>query len=203
MGSFRPSFFRQFGARSRNRRSNATPRVCATGIELLEERTVLATFAWANLGEDDGLEVFEDGDPEFSEAELVRDILWQAAVKWGQVIDDFNYDNPPNHPDFPEADVVLTLMFEANDPSCAAQASPTDETDNGKPYTGTVLIRRCTDDVDENGVPEPYAGTNWYFDPTPADNSEFLGALVNAFAAQPPAGQRSRRETGLVELRSP
>ncbi|MEM7313279.1 MAG: hypothetical protein AAF497_09020, partial [Planctomycetota bacterium] len=147
-------------ARTRRKSSRRRKLSC----EFLESRRLLATIRWDNLGAGDGLDAIY-GD----EATAARNVMFQAAIKWEQVIEDFNFDEAPDQ-DF---DVILTLDARDN-VDCSAAASVSATTDNGtKATAGDVRLNFCDSDGDGN--------TEWWFDPTPADNSEFLGDIVNGF----------------------
>jgi hypothetical protein len=57
-------------------------------------------------------------------------------------------------------------------------AAPSD----GKPRTGSISMGRGNNDGVANN------SNGWFFDPTPNDNSEFMGNIINAFAGQNSAG---------------
>jgi hypothetical protein len=53
---------------------------------------------------------------------------------------------------------------------------------DGKPRTGVISLGRG------NNSSNPNDSNGWFFDPTPFDNSEFLGNIVNAYAGTDSAG---------------
>src|SRR5205809_6516063 len=143
--------------------------------ELLENRLLLSTINWTNQGS-----ATNDSD-NFnlvfgSRAATARSDVVAAFATWSRVITDFH--NGTNT-------INITVNMGTNvDTSYGAQGRVTGFTADGIPTTGQMGISSGADD---NGDHIPDAA-KWFVDPTPYENSEFEGTIVNAFAGQAQAG---------------
>ncbi len=145
-------------------------------FEGLEDRRLLA-LVWANRGEDSDM-----FDAAFGpNAEVGRGVVDSALREWNRVVT--GYQGSP-------FDVQLTIAMDPTNPALSAFASNTIRDDNGVPISGTVTINMALDNANN---------TQWYLDPTPDDNSEFMGTLVHAFARNPTPGGPA---AGMRDLRT-
>lgn len=152
------------------RASRPRPPVFRPRLETLEDRTV-PSILWTNRGEasDRFADVFGD---RASNARLVVDA---AIESWGRVITDFNQLIAPNR-------IEVEISMDATGTDLGGRAS-IDSFDGlfgfgNRPAAGHVIIGRGTDG----------RGGGWFLDPTPLDNSEFTGTIVNAFAGDAQEG---------------
>jgi hypothetical protein len=100
-------------------------------------------------------------------APAARAVIDAVIVSYERMIGSFNY---------PVAGTRFNLVAGADHAATNWTAAGAPQTFvNGKPTTGMLLIGRG------NESPNPNDDNGWFLDPTPNDNSEFLGSIVNAF----------------------
>ena len=118
------------------------------------------TIVW-----DDELNLDQFGDQE----PVVRQLIGRAIDAWNAVIIDFNYDGDDN----PETNNILEVDIGAFPflGGTRAFAGVTNYDASGKPTSAEIIM-----DVDGGGK-------GWFLDPTPIDDAEFAGGLVNPFMA--------------------
>lgn len=158
-------------------------------VESLEERRVLSTIVWENRGAagDNFDALFGAGAP----AESARAVFDAAINAWSRVVVDFNHGAGVTSPG--GFDLELTISMNLGNAGCGASTGTTIGAD-GKPIQGSQSFGSC-------GA----GGSGWFIDPTPNDNSEFAGAINNAFTGtaqvgSPAAGQSDLYSIVLAEL---
>jgi hypothetical protein len=163
--------------RGRQPRANRLrPRVFRPRLERLEDRTV-PSILWTNRGQasDRFDEVFGAG------ASAARLVVDAAIASWEQVITNF-HTSPSNL-------IAVEISMEPegadnNNTNGGASITRFDDLLGDRPVSGFVELGRGFDGQ----------GGGWFLDPSPLDNSEFTGSIVNAFAGDaqatsPAAGQ--------------
>jgi len=151
-------------------------------LEALEERAV-PSIVWTNRGQaSDGFDsVFG------ARAGVARAVVDAAITSWDRVITNFNQVLVPNL-------INVEISMDADGASTASGASVTGFDGlvglGDHPARGSVTLGRGGD-LNGDGLGD---GGGWFLDPTPLDNSEFTGRIVNAFAGDaqgtsPAAGQ--------------
>jgi Ca2+-binding RTX toxin-like protein len=138
-------------------------------VVALEDRTVPSAITWANRGQaSDGFAAAFGPN-----AEAARRVVDAAIAAWSGPIFNFNYapgTGPAN---------TFTLDVKAVDLGPGAGFGFThDRNGNGR-----------IDAAEVDGFGKPHQGTlslatisNWFVDPSPLDNGEFLGRIRNAFS---------------------
>jgi len=138
-------------------------------LEQLEDR-IVPSITWVNRGnaisDTDGINGVFGGN-----AALARGVVDGAIQAWENVIDNFNYGGGNNF--------SMTVNMAGTGTSNGASAVPTGEY-NGKPTQGAATIGRGGD-LNSDSIGD---GGGYFLDPTPLDNSEFAGAITNAFSAK-------------------
>jgi hypothetical protein len=131
-----------------------------------------STIVWANRGQasDNFDAAFGAGAP----ADAARAVVDAAIDAWNRVVVNFNHAAGIGPPDLSE-----TISMNLGNPAFGAGTTTTIGAD-GKPTAGSVTINL--------GDPDGDGTSNWWVDPTPNDNSEFMGNIVNAFAGDAQAG---------------
>jgi hypothetical protein len=103
-----------------------------------------------------------------SNANLARGVIDAVIAAYEQMLGSFNYaDNSANF--------NLTLIMDGNHNGAWASL---DATLGGKPKSGMIGMGKGGDGH----------GSGWFLDPTPTDDSEFTGNVVNAYSADAPEG---------------
>jgi hypothetical protein len=179
-------------------------------LEVLEDRVVPSTIRWVNRGNGDGftglfgtalIDTNNNGTPDTPRDTVARRVVDAAIDAWERVIEDFNYS---------EGNYIykLTVNISQNGSGFRASAGPT-ATDSvtGAPTAGSMTISRGLDgpdsnadwvDTDGDGTPDPRGdGIGWFLDPTPNDNSEFQGTIVNAYTGNAQNGSPARSTVDL------
>ena len=133
-------------------------------VERLESRTLLSAIVWTNEGsatnDSDGFNAVFGAD-----AGIARADVQQALTDWDRVIANFNYPSGP--------DQMNVTLFMSGDPGFGAEADFGANV-NGVPTGGSISINVWDTTKPDNG---------YYLDPTPQDDGEFRGGIVNAYAA--------------------
>ena len=158
-----------FGASRKTRRARVSKR--RVFMEPLEDRRLLAVV-WANRGDDDF------GTHFGANATAAREIVDHAIDDWNAIITDFNYQNVGTPGNAPTDDLQVEIRAADLAGLGAGVLGATDEREfdaEGKPYTARIRI-------DDNA-----AGTNWFYDTSPENDSEY-STVVNAFAASATGG---------------
>ncbi|HET6575770.1 MAG TPA: calcium-binding protein [Fimbriiglobus sp.] len=153
-------------------RRRAPERRRPLAVEPLEDRTVPSSIVWVNRGQasDNFDTAFGAGAP----ADAARAVIDAAIDAWNRVVTDFNHAAGIGPPDLQE-----TISMNLGNAGFGAGTSTTIGAD-GKPSAGSVTIN--LGDPDGDGL------SNWWVDPTPNDNSEFMGTINNAFTGTAQAG---------------
>ena len=102
-------------------------------------------------------------------AETARRVIDQMIIDFERMIGTFNYGDGSSN-------FNLTVTMNGGNGNGANAQTPT--TLGGKPKSGVINMGRGG-----NGL-----GSGWFIDPTPADDSEFTGSIVNAFSGDAQAG---------------
>ena len=124
-----------------------------------------ADIIWTNRGQaSDNFAVFG------ANATRAREVVDAVLIAFERMIGDFNYSNGTNN-----FNVNITTSGNHNGASASMNLATIL---SGKPKSGTVTMGRGG-----NG-----AGSGWFFDPTPNDNTEFQGGIVNAFSGDATPG---------------
>jgi len=124
-----------------------------------------ADIMWVNRGQaSDGFAATFGAN-----AEPARRVIDQMIIDFERMIGSFNYGDGSSN-------FNLTVTMNGGNSNGANAQTPT--TVGGKPKSGVINMGRGS-----NGL-----GGGWFIDPTPADDSEFNGAIVNAFSGDAPAG---------------
>jgi Ca2+-binding RTX toxin-like protein len=131
---------------------------------------MLSNIVWTNRGtstsDTDGFNAAFGGN-----ADLARADVDAAIADWQRLILNFN---TTDFNGIPANTINLTFSL-ANLSGAFGDAAVTTIDNTGKPRAGR--IRFITDPTTLGSAP-------WYLDPTPHDNSEFMGDIVNAFAGK-------------------
>lgn len=148
-----------------------------------------STIIWANRGQ--ASDNFDAAFGAGAAADAARAVVDAAIDAWNRVVIDFHHADGIGPPDLSE-----TISMNLAGVGFGAGTSTTIGAD-GKPTAGSVTINLA--DTDGDGL------SNWWVDPTPNDNSEFLGTPLNAFtgtaqASSPAAGQFDLFSVVLAEL---
>jgi hypothetical protein len=145
-----------------------------TLLEPLEQRILLSTFVWENMGGPNG--TGEDSDnfqaTYGSMAATARAVVVAAMDAWEKVIVDFNYQDVE-----PEYDntFFLDIIAEPLDGARGETVNILDD-DDDKPFAAAITM-------DDDG-----GGAGWYFDPTPGDSAEFSNPIDGDMAMGGPPG---------------
>ena len=124
-----------------------------------------ADIVWVNRGQSsDGFTATFGGN-----AETARRVIDQMIIDFERMIGSFNYGDGSSN-------FNLTVTMNGGNGNGANAQTPT--TLGGKPKSGVINMGRGG-----NGL-----GSGWFIDPTPADDSEFAGGIVNAFSGDAQAG---------------
>ena len=122
------------------------------GFECLETRAMLAAIVWENRAD------FELG----ANTAAARAVIDQVLLDWGAVISSFNYRNVGQSGWSDSSNYTLTIdvedLTDYKGGGVLAYCSPDDFDEDGKPFEGSMVIG---------------SNVNWWFDTTPADDSEF------------------------------
>src|SRR5688572_13661104 len=160
-----------------------------TLCETLEDRRLLSAIIWVNRGQasDNFDAAFGAGAP----ADAARAVIDAAIDAWNRVVTNFNHDDGIGPPDLEE-----TISMNLGNAGCGASTSTTIGAD-GRPTAGSQTISLC--DGNGDGI------ADWFVDPTPNDNSEFMGTINNAFtgtaqAGSPAAGRSDLFSVALAEI---
>lgn len=142
-------------------------------LEPLEDRRLLASINWVNVGADDFGAVFG------AQAAAARNVVQAAIDDWESVIANFNNANANTYNLYlrmaTQADVDDYGFGGGSINVIAGQAPPSAITVvAGKPIQGLVLIGRGADGL----------GTDYFIDSTPNEHSEFQGDINNAFSGR-------------------
>jgi hypothetical protein len=167
----------------RNRPPEPLPRRQSFLLEPLESRLLLSadllgtatsTIVWANRGQ--ASDNFDTAFGAGANAQAARAVIDAAIDAWNRVVVDFHHAAGVGGvpPDLSE---TISINLGAN--GFGASTSTTIGAD-GKPTAGSVTINLA--DQDGDGL------SDWWVDPTPNDNSEFMGTINNAFTATAQAG---------------
>ena len=140
-------------------------------VEQLEDRTTPSTITWGNRGTGAGAGDTDQFNAAFgAQANNARADVDAVLASWERVITDFNQaGGNPNT-------VTITITANGGNGNGASAGASFDA--SGHPISGSISMGRGGDG----------AGSGWFFDPTPFDNSEFAGNIVNAFSSDAQAG---------------
>lgn len=137
----------------------------------------MLAMVWANRGD-----VSDQFDAAFGvAAEVARGVVDSALAEWNRVVTGYQGA---------AFDVQMTIAMNPTNPALSAFASNTVSDSNGVPISGTVTINMALD-MEGN--------TQWFLDPTPDENSEFMGTLAHAYARSPTPGGPA---AGMRDLRT-
>jgi hypothetical protein len=148
-----------------------------------------APIVWVNRGVTSGTSNDRFNDVFGANANTARAVMDAAINMWSRVIGSFNYTGS-----FAGSTYQLTVSMASSGTSNGASAGVS-TWGAGKPLAGAITMGRGSDG----------AGGSWYIDPTPYDNSEFMGTIDNAFAGQaqsgsPAAGRGDFLTVALAEI---
>lgn len=170
----------------------ASPDAASLDAASLAAVTGPSTIVWSNRGTrgDNFNRAFGEG----AAAAAARAVMDAAIDSWNRVITDFNHNAGIGPPD-----INITISMNLADKTASAAAGTTFGRD-GKPISGSISMG--INDPDGAGKGNP---SLWFIDPTPFDNSEFLGPIENAFAlnaqgGSPAAGRGDFFTVALAEL---
>lgn len=141
-------------------------------LQTLDDR-IVPSITWTNRGQTS--DRFDDVFG--TRAGTARAVVDAAITAWSRVITDFNHSLAPNNIDV-EISMEPAGALNNNTGGGASITFFDGLVGLGSgPLSGSIQLGRGTDGH----------GAGWFLDPTPQDNSEFRGAIVNAFAgdAQP------------------
>lgn len=152
-------------------------------VEQVEQRTMLSTIVWTNRGDagDNFDALFGAGAP----AQSARAAVDAAIDAWNRVVVNFNHAAGVTGPNGYDLELTISMNAPGANTGCGASTSTTIGAD-GKPIEGSQNFGNCGGD-----------GSGWFIDPTPNDNSEFAGAINNAFTGTAQAGSPA---AGLSDL---
>src|SRR5687767_9152827 len=123
-----------------------------------------ASIVWINRGQSsDGFTATFGAN-----AEAARNVIDAVIDSFERMIGSFNYSDGSSN-------FNLTVNMGGNGNGASASLG---QVLAGKPKTGTITMGKGG-----NGL-----GSGWFIDPTPNESSEFMGSIVNAFAADAQAG---------------
>lgn len=127
------------------------------------------SIVWANRGTTDNFGIFG------TSANAARNVVDAALDAWERVITNWNRS---------DGTTTLQINISMNTAGSGFGASGAPDAvapADGKPRTGAITLGRGNNSVDPND------SNGWYFDPSPLDNSEFLGTLDSAFCGTAPS----------------
>lgn len=133
---------------------------------------LLASFVWANRGQ--ASDQFDAAFGAGTAANAARAVVDAALDNWSRVVTDFNHGPGIGPPDF-----SINIAMNPGNAGCGASASAIIGAD-GKSMGGNMTINFCDGDGD--------GASDWFLDPTPWENSEFQGTIVNAYSGDAQAG---------------
>src|SRR5262245_56600679 len=186
-------FFPKFLSRGRHDRLTAAAkrrpaRLFGPRLETLEDRTV-PSIVWTNRGQaSDGFNsVFG------SQASTARLVVDAALTSWDRVITNFNQLVAGN-----KINVEISMDTTGTDIGGLASITAFDGLFGigNRPADGQITIGRGND-VNGDGLGD---GGGWFLDPSPLDNSEFAGSIVNAFAGDAQPGSPAAGQFDLYTL---
>lgn len=165
-------------------RADARKTLRSACVEVLEARRLLSTIVWGNRGlaSDNFDAAFGAGAP----ADAARTVVDAALDAWNRVVTNFNHADGIGPPD-----LVETISMNLGNAGFGGSTSTTIGAD-GKPTAGSVTIN--LGDSNGDGL------SDWWVDPTPNDNSEFLGTINNAFTATAQAGSPASGRSDLYSV---
>ena len=145
----------------------------ADALDALEPRRLLSTINWVNRGmaSDRFGEVFG------GQANVARGVIDAAIDRWERVITDFN--NGTNTFD-------LTIAMRGTGTGFGGVGGG----------SGVIVFDRGNDTTGD-GLGD---GDGWFLDPTPMDDAEFNGTLINAFAGSAPNGSPAFGKSDLLTV---
>lgn len=132
----------------------------------------VAPIVWVNRGVTSGTDNDRFNDVFGAGAGTARAVMDAAINMWARVIGAFNYAFPLGGSTY-----QLTVKMATGASGNGASASVTSWY-FGKPTAGAITMGSGG-----NGL-----GSGWFIDPTPYDNSEFMGTIDNAFAGEAQSG---------------
>lgn len=153
-------------------------------MEVLEARRLLSTIVWGNRGQ--ASDNFDAAFGAGAAADAARTVVDAALDAWNRVVTSFNHADGIGPPD-----LVETISMNLGNAGFGGSTSTTIGAD-GKPTAGSVTIN--LGDSNADGV------SDWWVDPTPNDNSEFMGAINNAFTATAQAGSPANGRSDLYSV---
>ena len=149
-------------------------------VESLEERTLL-TIVW---DQELGFDVLGEDEP------IARQLVERAVSDWNRIIRDFDFDGDGNA----STDNTFTVNIGIFQFGFGTRgASFITEFEDGKGRAGDIFI----DNNGGLGLEEPQ---NWYFDPTPLDDAEFIQGFSSLFSATTPGDQPDFYRTVVHEI---
>lgn len=104
-------------------------------------------------------------------AEAGRAVVDAVFTQWSRIISSFNRSDGTSSL---QVNLSITTGFGFGAAGGPASTAPSD----GKPRTGSITISRGNNDGVANN------SNGWFFDPTPMDNSEFMGNINHAYNAR-------------------
>lgn len=125
------------------------------------------TISWSNRG------AASDGFASTfgTSANAARAVVDAVFAQWGRIISSFNRSDGTTTL---QVNLSMTSSFGFAAAGGPAGTAPAD----GKPRTGSITINQGSNDGNPNSA------NGWFLDPTPMDNSEFLGTINHAYNAR-------------------
>ncbi len=138
-------------------------------FECLENRAMMSSIVWENRA---------DFDTEFgADTAAARQVIDQALLDWGGVIESFNYRKVGQSGWSPSSSYTININVKnLNEPNVLARCGPNGIDRDGKPFSGFM-------NIDDNA-----ADGKWSFDASPGNDYEFPYAIAPFASIGGPAG---------------
>jgi hypothetical protein len=104
-----------------------------------------------------------------------REVVDAVLESWERIITNWNRTNG-------SISLQVTISIVNTNGFGASAAPGATAPADGKPTTGSINMQRGNNSADPND------SNGWFFDPTPFDNSEFMGTILNGYAGVDSAG---------------
>lgn len=152
--------------------SNFSSSRVGSSSSLSASESTAASIVWVNRGVTTGTNNDRFNDIFGASAEAARRVVDQALIDAARMVGSFNYATPASY--------NLTLSMGSAGSGFGAVAFLNGLL-GGKPRTGSITLQGGN-----SNSADPFKG--WFVDPTPDDDSEFLGTIQHAFTGSAQSG---------------